>query len=155
MKPIPSLLSCQALRDLLRGASKKISLIEADIGKQFEKEFQQSVDSNTKSSLQSHVSVLYFSSCQWTSSSCSLFRSIRMYNANQIDSTWSAWDQMFWRISFTFGRFQSGSHRSLRSFTDGFLWIEPCLVAFQSKFVFFVDFLFLFGSSTFLDLWRS
>ena len=41
VKSIPPLLSCQMLRDLLRSPPQKISILEADIGKQFEKEFQQ------------------------------------------------------------------------------------------------------------------
>ena len=41
VKGIPPLLTCQALRDLLRSSPRKVSVLEADIGKQFEKEFQQ------------------------------------------------------------------------------------------------------------------
>ncbi|CAF4468095.1 unnamed protein product [Adineta steineri] len=40
-KTIPALLSCHALKDLLRSSSQKISVLEADIGKQFENEFRQ------------------------------------------------------------------------------------------------------------------
>jgi hypothetical protein len=40
-KSIPPLLSCQTLRDLLRSPPKKISVLEADIGKQFKDEYQQ------------------------------------------------------------------------------------------------------------------
>ncbi|CAF1168866.1 unnamed protein product [Adineta steineri] len=39
-KTIPALLSCHALKDLLRSSSQKISVLEADIGKQFENEFR-------------------------------------------------------------------------------------------------------------------
>jgi hypothetical protein len=41
MKSIPPLLSCQTLKDLLRSPRQKISILETDIGKQFENEFQQ------------------------------------------------------------------------------------------------------------------
>jgi hypothetical protein len=40
-KAIPPLLSCQALKDLLKSPPKKISILETDISKQFEKEFAQ------------------------------------------------------------------------------------------------------------------
>lgn len=40
-KIISPVLSCQALRDLIKSPpAQKISILEADIGKQFEKEFQ-------------------------------------------------------------------------------------------------------------------
>ncbi len=41
IKSIPQLLSCQTLKDLLRSPQQKISILETDIGKQFENEFQQ------------------------------------------------------------------------------------------------------------------
>ncbi|CAF5113094.1 unnamed protein product [Rotaria magnacalcarata] len=37
---ISPLLSCQALAELLRSPPKRISILEADIGKQFQQEFQ-------------------------------------------------------------------------------------------------------------------
>lgn len=40
-KAIPPLLSCQALKELLRSSARKIAVLETDIGKQFETEFQQ------------------------------------------------------------------------------------------------------------------
>jgi hypothetical protein len=40
-KVIPPLLSTQVLKDLLRSPPQKISILEADIGKQFETEFEQ------------------------------------------------------------------------------------------------------------------
>ncbi|CAF1182105.1 unnamed protein product [Adineta ricciae] len=39
IKAIPPVLSCQALKDLLRSSSQKVSVLEADIGKQFHNEF--------------------------------------------------------------------------------------------------------------------
>ena len=41
LKSIPPLLSCQTLRNLLQSPPKKISVLEADLGKQFEKDFEQ------------------------------------------------------------------------------------------------------------------
>jgi hypothetical protein len=40
-KAIPPLLSCKGLKDLLRSPPQKISILEADIGKQFQSEFEQ------------------------------------------------------------------------------------------------------------------
>jgi hypothetical protein len=41
IKSIPPLISCQTLKDLLQSPPQKISILETDIGKQFEKDFQQ------------------------------------------------------------------------------------------------------------------
>ena len=40
IKGIPPLLTCQALKDLLRASPRKVSVLEADFGKQFQTEFQ-------------------------------------------------------------------------------------------------------------------